>query len=189
VAVIGRRRRAPLSDVEVNSLLFTNLLPFAARFLINAEMDDAGILEPFECDCEYARAGMNFRIRDIFSYGKLTGQGITLMGGDIVRLLESELPRRFGGAPGDYQLVEYDGTRQAQLELRISPRTGAAAPAAVRDYLLHEIRGCYGGSLASRVWMHSGGLEAVVAEPFATRTGKVLPLHLLGSRVEAARAS
>jgi len=29
VAVIGRRRRTPLSDVEVNSLMFTNLLPFA----------------------------------------------------------------------------------------------------------------------------------------------------------------
>ena len=104
---------------------------------------------------------MNLRIRDIYSYGKLTGQGITLMGGDIVRILESALPQRFGGGPGDYQLVEYDGARQAQLELRISPRAGAGPPAAVRDFLLREIRGCYGGALASRVWTHSGGLEAV----------------------------
>jgi hypothetical protein len=189
VAVIGRRRRAPLSDVEVNSLMFTNLLPFAARFLINAEMDDAGILEPANCDCAYARLGLNLRISDIYSYGKLTGQGITLMSGDIVRILESALPQRFGGGPGDYQLVEYDGARQAQVELRISPRTGAVPPAAVRDFLLNEIRGCYGGALASRVWTHSGGLEAVIAEPFATRSGKVLPLHLLGSKAEAARAS
>ncbi len=189
VAVISRRRLAPLSEMEVNSLRFTNLLPFAARFLINAEMDDAGILEPVACDCEFARAGMNLRIRDIYSYGKLTGQGITLMGGDIVRLLETALPRRFGGAPGDYQLVEYDGARQAQLELRISPRASAGPPAAVRDFLLREIRGCYGGALASRVWTHSGGFEAVVAEPFATRSGKVLPLHLLGPKAEAARAS
>jgi hypothetical protein len=188
VAVIGRRRRAPLSDVEVNSLLFTTLLPFAARFLINAEMDDAGIPEPVDCDCEYARAGLNYRIRDIFSYGKLTGQGITLMGNDVLRILETALPQRFGGGPGDYQLVEYDGARQAQVELRISPRAGAAVPADVRDFLLKEIRGCYGGSLALRVWTHSGGLEAVVAEPFATRSGKVLPLHLLGTKVEAERA-
>jgi hypothetical protein len=189
IAVIGRRRRAPLSDVEVNSLLFTNLLPFAARFLINAEMDDAGILEPASCECEFSRAGMHLRIRDIFSYGKLTGQGITLMGGDIVRILESALPERFGGGPGDYQLVEYDGARQAQVEIRISPRAGAGPPAAVRDFLLREIRACYGGALASRVWTHSGGLEAVVAEPFATRSGKVLPLHLLGTKEEATRAS
>jgi hypothetical protein len=189
VAVISRRRLAPLSDVEVNSLMFTNLLPFAARFLINAEMDDAGILEPATCDCEYARAGMHVRIRDIYSYGKLTGQGITLMGSDILRILESALPQRFGGGPGDYQLVEYDGAHQAQLEIRISPRAAAGPPAAVRDFLLREIRACYGGALASRVWTHSGGLEAVIAEPFATRSGKVLPLHLLGTRAEAARAS
>ncbi len=189
VAVISRRRRAPLSDVEVNSLMFTNLLPFAARFLINAEMDDAGFLEPAVCDCEYSRAGMHLQIRDIYSYGKLTGQGITLMGNDMMRILESALPQRFGGGPGDYQLVEYDGARQAQLELRISPRAAVGPPAAVRDFLLREIRGCYGGTLASRVWTHSGGLEAVIAEPFTTRSGKVLPLHLLGPKGEAARAS
>ena len=189
VAVIGRRRRTPLSDVEVNSLMFTNLLPFAARFLINAEMDDAGRLGTADCDCEYSRAGLHRRIDGIYSYGKLTGQGITLMGGDIVRILETALPERFGGAPGDYQLVEYDGARQAQVELRISPRASAAPPAVVRDFLLREIRGCYGGSLASRVWTHSGGLEAVAAEPFATRSGKVLPLHLLGPKMEADRAS
>jgi hypothetical protein len=184
-----RRRRAPLSDVEVNSLMFTNLLPFAARFLINAEMDDAGILEPVACDCEYARAGMNWRIRDIYSYGKLTGQGITLIGSDIVRILESALPQRFGGGPGDYQLVEYDGARQSQLELRVSPRAGAESAAAVRDFLLREIRGCYGGALAARVWTHSDGLKAVIAEPFSTRSGKVLSLHLLGPKVEADHAS
>jgi hypothetical protein len=189
VAIIGRRRRAPLSPVEVNSLLFTTLLPFASRFLINAEMEDAGVLEPVACDCEYARAGMNLRIRDIYSYGKLTGQGITLMGGDMVRILETALPQRFGGAPGDYQLVEYDGARQAQVELRISPRVSAAPPAEVRDFLLHEIRDCYGGALASRVWTHSGGLQAVAAEPFTTGSGKVLPLHLLGAKVEVDRAS
>jgi hypothetical protein len=111
------------------------------------------------------------------------------MGGDLMRILETALPRRFGGAPGDYQLVEYDGARQAQVELRISPRTGAVSPAEVREFLLREIRACYGGALASRVWTHSGGLTSVVAEPFATRSGKVLPLHLLGPRKETADAA
>ena len=58
VAVISRVRRAPLSDMEVNSLLFTNLLRFASRFLINAEMDDSGVIEPATCRCEYSAAGM-----------------------------------------------------------------------------------------------------------------------------------
>lgn len=189
VAVIGRKRCAPFSDVEVDSLLFTTLLPFATRFLINAEMDDAGVIEPSDCQCEFAKLGMRTVIRDIHSYGKLTGQGITLIAGDVARILDSSLPARFGGTSGDYQLVEYDGMRQAEIELRISPRTGARSPGEVRDFLLHEIRACYGGSLASRLWMHSDGIRAVVAEPLATPGGKVLLLHLLGAGGGKGRAS
>jgi hypothetical protein len=181
VAVISRRRLAPLSDVEVNSLLFTTLLPFGTYFLINAEMDDAGVVEPIDCDCEYAKLGMNVQISDIFSYGKLTGQGVTLMGSDVLRVLEVALPARFGGVAGDFQLVEVDGARQAGLTLRVSPRVGAAAPDAVRDFFLDEIRRFYGGALAARLWKHSQALRVVVEEPLATHSGKVLPLHILGS--------
>src|SRR5439155_10367990 len=45
IAVIPRRRIAPLSDATVDSLLFTNLQHHAPCVLINAEMDDAGIVE------------------------------------------------------------------------------------------------------------------------------------------------
>jgi hypothetical protein len=189
LAVISRVRRAPLSDLEVNSLLFTNLLPFAPRFLINAEMDDSGVLEPATCQCEYSAAGMTTQVRDIFSYGKLTGQGMTLFGSDVVEILETALPRRFGGAPGDYQLVEREGQRQTELVLRVSPRAGAAATSDVRDFFLSELRRCYGGTLAARLWKHSAGFSVVVEEPCATRSGKVLPLHVLGPEAHHAHAS
>ena len=174
--------------MEVNSLLFTNLLPFAPRFLINAEMDDSGVVEPAACQCEYTRAGMTMQVRDIFSYGKLTGQGITLFGTDVVRILETALPRRFGGTPGDYQLVEREGERQTELVLRVSPRIHGAA-ADVRDFFLSEVRRCHGGTLAARLWKHADGLAVVVAEPSATRTGKVLPLHVLGPEARRSHAS
>jgi len=190
VAVVSRVRRAPLAGIDVNSLLFTTLLPFAPRFLINVDMDDAGILEPATCQCQFSAAGMSLQVRDIFSYGKLTGQGVTLYGTDVVHILEQALPRRFGGAAGDYQLVESEGTRQTQLVLRVSPRivsgAGNAATAEVRDFFLAEIRRCYGGSLAARLWQHSAGVEVVFEEPLTTPSGKVLPLHVLGS--EASRA-
>lgn len=189
LAVIGRTRRAPLSGLDVPSLLFTNLLPFAPRFLINAEMDDSGVIEPANCQCEYSAAGLTTQIRDIFSYGKLTGQGITLFGSDVVRILETALPRRFGGAPGDYQLVEQEGEGQTQLVLRVSPRTGAESMAEVRDFFLAELRRCYGGSLAARLWKHSEGFAALREEPCATQSGKVLPLHVLGLETRYARAS
>ena len=179
VAVASRVRQAPLSDVAVNSLLFTNLLPCAARFLINAEMDDAGVIEPADCRCEFAAAGMNLRIRDIFSYGKLTGQGVTLLGSDVVRVLEESLPARFGGAPGDYQLVEREDGGQTQMVLRVSPRVGAASTADVREFFLEKLGSLYGGSLAVRQWRHSGGIDVIVEEPATTGSGKVLPLQIL----------
>jgi hypothetical protein len=179
VAAICCRRLAPLSDQEVNSLMFTTLAPFAPRVLINAELDDSGIIERAGCDCAFSRVGLTRQIRDIASFGKLTGQGVTLAGTDVVRVLEEALPRRLGGAPGDYQLVEKEGAAQTLLILRVSPRTGSSSTAAIRECFLEELARHHGGSLAARVFRHSDSVEVMIAEPLATVTGKVLPLHLL----------
>jgi len=181
VSVGSRIRIAPLSGQPVNSLLFTNLLPLVSRFLINVEMDDTGIIEPASCSCAFSAAGFHTQIRDISSYGKMTGQGITLFGTDVLRILEIALPERFGGVPGDYQLVESEGERQTDVVLRVSPRLGLRSTVDVREFFLDELRRCFGGSLAARLWKHSEGIEVLVEEPSFTRTGKVLPLHLLGS--------
>jgi hypothetical protein len=86
-------------------------------------------------------------------------------------------------------LVEGEGATQTQLTLRVSPRLGEIRPARVRDEFLRELRGCYGGSLASRTWRHADGFKVRIAEPHATLTGKVLPLHLLRAEPETPRAS
>ena len=179
VAAISHRRRAPLSDVEVDSLLFTTLLPSSPRLLINAEMDDSGAIEPARCDCVYTAAGFTTQIRDICSFGKLTGQGMTLMGGDMVRVLEEVLPARLGGGPGDYQLVEREASGETRLTLRVSARAGSPSPLRVKECFLQEIRKYYGGSLAARVWAHADAVEVIAGEPIATPNGKVHPLHLL----------
>jgi len=189
VAVISDRRRAPLSEVEVNALLFTNLLPFAGNILINAEMGDSGVIEPARCDCLFSRLGFTQQVRDISSFGKLTGHGMTLVGTDVVRILEEVLPEHFGGAPGDYQLVEHEGASQTQLTLRVSPRLGIASPQGVKECFLKAVRQFYGGTLAARTWRHAEGVDVAIAEPFTTITGKVLPLHLLGSAVESTHAA
>jgi hypothetical protein len=189
LAVISHRRRAPFSDVEVNALLFTTLLPFAPHVLINAEMGDSGVIEPAHCDCLFTRLGFTEQVRDISSFGKLTGQGMTLVGTDIVRILEEALPARLGGSPGDYQLVEHEGGAQTQLTLRISPRAGISDPAKAKECFLREIRQLYGGTLAARTWSHAEGVDVTIAEPLATTTGKVLLLHLSGSGVEKPHAT
>lgn len=179
VAVITRRRIAPLSEVEVNSLLFTPLLPFSPCVLINAEMDDMGVIDDARCDCAYSAIGFRRQIRDIRSYGKLTGQGVTLVGTDIVAIIEEALPGRLGGVPGDYQLVEIEGAIQTELILRVSPRVKISGEHQVKQCFLEELRRCYGGALAARLWQHSDALRVSITEPHATVTGKVLPLHLM----------
>ncbi len=180
LAAITYRRIAPLTDIAVDSLLFTALLPSAPLVLINFEVNDCGVLERANCDCEFSRIGFHWRIRDIFSFGKMTGHGMTLMGTDLVRLLEQVLPARLGGHPGDFQLIEREGHAQTAVELRVSPRVRGSSPEKIRECFLDEIRLVYGGRLAGRVWRHAEAVEVVLAEPFTTATGKVNPLHLLG---------
>ena len=180
-AVIGYRKTAPLAQAQVNSLLFTTLLPYAPHVLINAEMDDGGDLEEGACDCTYAAAGFTRVIRNIHSYGKLTGHGVTLVGTDMVRILEEVLPGRFGGSATDYQLLEWDGGNQARLTLRVSRRVALGSLDEVRDMLLLEMRKLYGGEIASRMFRDAAVLDVAHEDPIATARGKVLPLHLLGS--------
>jgi hypothetical protein len=182
LAAIAHRRAAPLTDIEVDSLLYTSLLPSAPLVLVNFEVNDSGVLERADCDCEFSRAGLHWRIRDIFSFGKMTGHGITLMGTELVRLLEHVLPARLGGRPGDFQLIEHEGPAQTTVELRVSLRVRGSSPEKIRECFLEEIRLVYGGSLAGRVWRHAEALEVVLAEPVVTTSGKINSLHLLGQK-------
>jgi hypothetical protein len=184
VAVISRPRKAPLAEGYVDALRFTTLSASAPRILINADLDDTGQLAPARCDCVFSHAGFDSTIRGIASVGKVTGQGITLFGTDIVRLLEQELPRRFGGATGDYQLVEVETPTQTEILLRVRPRSADGGqkvldPEIVKQGFLEELQSCYGGSLAARQWQHMNALRVEIADPIATETGKVLPLQLL----------
>jgi hypothetical protein len=187
LAAITHRRTAPLTDMGVDSLLYTTLLPTAPLVLINFEVTDSGVLEKANCDCEFSRTGLHWRIRDIFSFGKMTGHGMTLMGTELVRVLEHVLPARLGGRPGDFQLVEHEGSAQTMLELRVSPRVSASSIEKIRECFLEEIRLVYGGSLAGRVWRHAEAVEVVLAEPVVTTSGKVNPLHLLGQSAHRAQ--
>jgi hypothetical protein len=179
VAVINHRQKAPLCDVEVDSLLFTTLLPQSPKILINVDMDDVGRVESVQCDCVYGRLGLGKMISGIHSIGKLTGHGMSLAGTEIVQLLEQVLPQQFGGLPTDYQLVEVETDSQTQLVLRVRPEACSTPPQVIRDFFLREVQSCYAGHLASRVWRHAAALQVVSAAPLATSDGKILSLHLL----------
>ena len=160
-------------------LFFTSLTPGAPYLLLNVDMGDTGVLEDCTCDCLFTAAGFRRQIRHIHSYAKLTTQGMTLEGSDLVAILESSLPRKFGGIPGDYQLAETEGANQTQLILRIHPRLHAIDEAAVLHFFSTQLRSLYGGSLASRVWDASCGIAIERSFPQTTSSGKFLSVLLM----------
>jgi hypothetical protein len=189
MAAINYPRRAPFADVDVNAILLTTLLPSAPHVFINVDMQDCGIIEKATCHCTYAKAGFSEQIRGIYSYGKLTGWGMTLLGTDVAHLIEEVLPGRLGGIPGDCQLAQRASGSDTVLSLRVSPRLKLDSPERARECFLVELRKLYGGSLAARTWAHADAVEVVIAEPLRTLSGKVLPLHLVQESPRSVHAS
>jgi hypothetical protein len=191
-AIIVHRRPAPYADADVNALLFTTVHPDVSRVFINADMEDGGTLHPVRCDCTFSRVGYRTIIQDVQSFGKLSAHSMVLAGPPLLRILEDALPHRFGGAPGDFQLVEQEGRAQKELRLRVSPRLGSLDSATVQDFFLRQIKTLYGGNVSQRVWRATETFQVEVGEPYRTRTGKVHPIHLAtftANRVETGEST
>ncbi len=125
--------------------------------------------------------GFTQQIRDVYSFGKLTGQGITLLGGELLTLFERSLPQRFGGTPTDFQLVELEGTGSAIVELRVNPRLEHHTEDEVRNFFLSEVRRLWGGSITARQWGQTGAVRVAFTEPMISGDRKINPLHLLSA--------
>src|SRR5262249_38459952 len=117
----------PLADPYAPSeaLLFTTLHPLAPQLLLNAQNGDYGTLERRHCGCALEEAGLALHLHGIRSFEKFTGEGMNYYFGELLELIEKKLPTEFGGAPGDYQLVEEEEAGRTCLTLRIDPCIGA----------------------------------------------------------------
>ncbi len=138
ITLIQHPREVLDSGVEVDAFYFTSLRPLASKILLNVESDDYGIVEERACGCPFGELGFRRHVRRIRSFGKLTGEGVTLVGTEMVRILEEVLPRRFGGSPQDFQLVEEedDATGFTRLALLVHPRLEIARQQDVIDAML-----------------------------------------------------
>ncbi len=58
-----------------------------------------GVIEQRSCGYPLESYGYSEHLREIHSFRKLTGEGVTLVGNEMVRILEEVLPARFGGSP------------------------------------------------------------------------------------------
>ncbi|MGH9200444.1 MAG: hypothetical protein ACRD2A_04320, partial [Vicinamibacterales bacterium] len=166
--------------VTVPSFNMTTLLPTTPKIMLNVQTDDYGIVEERHCGCELESYGYTTHLRQIRSYSKLTGEGVTLIGTEMLTILNDSLPARFGGSPLDYQLMEAEDAHGfTRLYLIISPRVEINDEQAVVDYMLERLSESSSMADAARVpWQHARTIQIKRTEPVWTERGKLLPLHI-----------
>ncbi len=167
-----------------SSALFLTALHAAAPFvLLNVSMGDQATLVRRQCGCPMEQLGWPTHLHTVRSYEKLTAGGMTFLDTDVIRILEEELPARFGGIPTDYQLLEQESSSgQPALRLLVHPRLGPLDAQAIREALLTSLGS---GSPIAQVmvtfWRDAGFLTVERREPLATHSGKILHLAQRGS--------
>jgi hypothetical protein len=179
LALIQHPRQVLDSDLEVDAFYFTSLLPTAAKILLNVESDDYGIVEERSCGCPLEELGYNIHLRGIRSFGKLTGEGVTLVGSEMVHILEEVLPARFGGSPFDFQLLEEEDEHGlTRLTVLVSPRLSIESEEQITACVLEALgRSSVAADIARALWQQAGTLRVRRAEPVWTRRGKFFPIR------------
>ncbi len=182
VALIQHPRRIPEAGVDVDAFLLTSLRPAAATILLNVESDDFGVVEERSCGCAFEELGYHRHVRSIRSFGKLTGEGVTLVGSEMTKILEDVLPARFGGSPLDYQLVEEENEQGlGRLVLLVSPRVGLPAEEEVVDVVLEGLgQGSEAAGIAGLFWKQANTFRVRQQEPEWTPRGKFRNLRSAG---------
>ncbi|MBP7149799.1 MAG: hypothetical protein KBD01_19915, partial [Acidobacteria bacterium] len=160
------------------ALLVSSIRPTAPFVLLNVSMGDRATFSARRCGCPLDDIGWTTHLHTIRSFEKLTAGGITLEDTDIVEILDEVLPRRFGGGPADYQLLEQaDEDGQPRLQLLVHPAVGPLDAAAVADAFLGAIAtGSESKREMAALWRRAG-IPSVVREPPRARAGGKI-LHL-----------
>jgi hypothetical protein len=178
LAVIQRERRVGADGSKVAALHVSTVSPAARRIMLNVEIDDYAVLEERHCGCPFDEVGLSVHLHTIRSYDKLMSEGMSFLGGELLRLVEEVLPARFGGGPGDYQLVEEEVEGLPKVGVVISPDVGRLDDEVVVETVLEELSGPAYRTLMAQVWRDGRTVRVVRRRPAATGSGKILPLHL-----------
>ena len=179
-AMIPYESPVPGTDIKVPAFTFTSILPTAPLILLNAESDDYGIIETRSCGCPLDELGLTVHLRGIHSYEKLTGEGVTLLGSDMLHILEEVLPGRFGGSPLDYQLLEEeDKDGFTRIILIISPKVNIENEDEVIKAILDFMKKSSAMADSARnIWSQAHTLKVRREEPRWTGRGKLMSLHV-----------
>jgi hypothetical protein len=161
------------------SLLFTSLLRSAPVRLLNVSLGDTAEVDHDACGCPMAALGWPVRVRNVRSFEKLTVCGIACLDVDVGRILDEVLPRRFGGKPTDYQLIEEAKPNgRAGIKLRADPALGPLDESVVTRVFLDELGAGKGGEHLMALMLELGDAFRVERiPPCHTASGKILHIQ------------
>jgi hypothetical protein len=176
-ALIQHTRAVAHSNLSVEAFLFTTLLASCPKVMLNTESGDYGSIDARPCGCAHEKLGLTTHISGIRGFDKLTAEGMTLIGTDLVRVVEDVLPARFGGSSTDYQILEEeDESGQTRMNVLVSPEVGAIDE---QELIRTILTGLPSGGITPSVWSHAGTFKVKRTKPFATARGKLMPLHIM----------
>jgi hypothetical protein len=177
-AIIANPYPVSGTNETVDAFYLTTLLPTAPKLMINVELNDYGLVERRQCGCPLGELGYEVHLRQIHSIRKLTGEGMTLIGGRALHILEDILPARCGGTPLDYQLAEKEDKKGlTKIVLIASPRVKADDSMILKTFWAALQYAEPGASLAQATWKQADSLQVLREEPLPTKQGKLLPLR------------
>jgi hypothetical protein len=166
------------------ALFVTSLQPTGPFAVLNLSLGDEGRVTTRACGCPLGDLGWTTHLDTVRSFEKLTVGGMTFFDGQVIHVLESVLPARFGGGPTDYQLVESeDAAGLPTLKLLVHPGVGPIAPRAVSEAFLGALA-TYGETerLMAHQWREADLPVIVRQPPETTAVGKILHLHRAAPR-------
>jgi len=178
-AVIQPEKTDNTVGLGARSLLFSSLRLSSPLILLNVSVGDQATLERRSCGCPLSDIGLDTHLHDIRSFEKLTSGGMAFQDTDVIRILEEDLPLKFGGGPTDYQFQEDEGEDGTpRLRLFVHPAVCPKDENAIKEYFLKKIgKGSGADKITSLLWRTSDMLTVEREVPQTTATGKIQHIH------------
>ena len=180
ITLIQYPRQVPHALVSVDAFLYTTLMLSAPKILLNVESGDYGVVERRSCGCKLEELGFTDHVYNIRGFDKLTGEGMTFIGTDLIRIIEDILPAQFGGSSTDYQMVEEEDERgHTRMSVLVSPEVGDVDEDGLIQTVLTELgKGKDTQRMMAQVWAEAKTLRVKRIRPLVTARGKLIPLHI-----------
>jgi phenylacetate-coenzyme A ligase PaaK-like adenylate-forming protein len=178
VATIQRPTRVGDNGATVDALVHTTLLASSPKLMLNVDSGDYAVMEERDCGCGAFPAPFRTHLHTIRSHEKLTSEGMSFLGSDLITLLEEVLPTRFGGRPTDYQLLEREEGGLTRASLVVRGDVGEIDRDEVAGLTLDFLRSRgQPERLMAEIWDQGQTLEVIRDEPRLTPGSKIMPLQ------------